>query len=115
MLMRQQAGDQYPRWTPKLQEIVFDTVGIRDVISLADSGAGGSGSGRIPAAQAETTITTLITTRAQVVAAREDNPAAFPGYVLDLAPEASARAILGALLDAGWTPPGAEAADREAS
>lgn len=59
MLMRQQAGDQYPRWTPKLQEIVFDTVGIRDVISLADSGAGGSGSGRIPAAQAETTITTV--------------------------------------------------------
>ncbi len=40
-----------------------------------------------------------------VTAARKVRPESYPIYVLELSPEASARRIVGKLLDAGWTPP----------
>ena len=40
-----------------------------------------------------------------IVAARQEDPATFPGYTLELSPAALARRIVGGLLDAGWTPP----------
>lgn len=36
---------------------------------------------------------------------RAEDPATYPGYVLALTDEALARAIVGRLLDCGWTPP----------
>jgi hypothetical protein len=46
-----------------------------------------------------------IDTRDHVLVARVDNPDAYPLYVLDFSPAATARAIIGRLLDAGWTAP----------
>ena len=40
-----------------------------------------------------------------ITAARQEDPATFPGYTLELSPAALARRIVGGLLDAGWTPP----------
>ena len=45
-----------------------------------------------------------------ITAARAENPATFPGYVLELTPEALSRRIVGDLLDAGWMPPDPDAA-----
>ena len=43
--------------------------------------------------------------RQAITAARQEDPATFPGYTLELSPAALARRIVGGLLDAGWTPP----------
>jgi hypothetical protein len=40
-----------------------------------------------------------------ILLARETDPSAFPGYFLDLTVEAAGRRVIGALLNAGWTPP----------
>ncbi len=40
-----------------------------------------------------------------ICAARIQDPASFPGYVLPLTTETLSCRILGDLLDAGWTPP----------
>lgn len=40
-----------------------------------------------------------------IIIGRAENPAAFPGYLLELTPDALARRIIGGLLDAGWTSP----------
>ena len=37
--------------------------------------------------------------------ARAEDPATFPGYLLDLSLDALSRRVIGDLLDAGWTPP----------
>ena len=47
-----------------------------------------------------------------ITAARADNPAAYPVFQMELSPAATARRVVGLLLDAGWTPP---AATQEAS
>jgi hypothetical protein len=52
-----------------------------------------------------------ITVLDEIRAARAEDPHTYPIYVWELSPEASARRIIGRLLDAGWTPP----ADREAA
>jgi hypothetical protein len=44
-----------------------------------------------------------------VCAARAEDPASFPGYVLEATLPALSRRILGDLMDAGWTPPALEA------
>lgn len=46
-----------------------------------------------------------IDARDHVLVARSENPDAYPLYTLDSNPVATARAIIGRLLDAGWTPP----------
>lgn len=46
-----------------------------------------------------------IEVRETILAARAEDPNAFPGYVLELTHEAVARRIVGNLLDAGWKPP----------
>lgn len=43
--------------------------------------------------------------RADILASRAQDPKAYPGYGLSLDDGAVARRIVGALLDAGWTPP----------
>jgi hypothetical protein len=43
-----------------------------------------------------------------ITAARAADAATFPGYLLELTPEALARRIIGGLLDAGWTSPAVE-------
>lgn len=50
-------------------------------------------------------IQTHIDVFVSVVAARVENPEAFPGYVLEMTTAALSRRIVGDLLDAGWTPP----------
>jgi hypothetical protein len=40
-----------------------------------------------------------------ITEARAENPASFPGYTLEVSPEALARRIVGGLLDAGWIAP----------
>lgn len=61
--------------------------------------------GKDPIEWAEFLAATRIETAEQVAAARALDPAAYPGYVLELTPEASGRSIVGLLLDAGWRPP----------
>lgn len=46
-----------------------------------------------------------IDARENVIIARIDNPDAYPGYPLETTITATSRAIIGRLLDAGWTPP----------
>jgi len=60
---------------------------------------------------AEGHIRTLIEVHNEVWYSRAEDPAAFPGYCIELTFEALARRILGDLLDAGWTCP-AGAADQ---
>jgi hypothetical protein len=61
--------------------------------------------GTTPLDYAEQQVELLIRVHLQVMAARMDNPAAFPGYCIceDLA--SLSRRILGDILDAGWTMP----------
>jgi hypothetical protein len=40
-----------------------------------------------------------------IITSRAEDPATFPGYLLELTPEALARRIIGDLLDAGWASP----------
>jgi hypothetical protein len=40
-----------------------------------------------------------------IVSSRAEDPATFPGYALELSPQATARRIIGDLLDAGWLSP----------
>jgi hypothetical protein len=54
---------------------------------------------------AHSVIGSHISAHFTILAARMENPAAFPGYVLDLTTAALSRRILGDLMDAGWTPP----------
>lgn len=61
--------------------------------------------GTHPVEWAEFLATTRIGLAHAVALARAEDPAAFPGYVVELTPEATGRAIVGALLDAGWNPP----------
>lgn len=58
-----------------------------------------------PTAYAERHITDLIEVHLVVAGTRMDNPAAFPGYCIELTIGALACRILGELLDAGWTAP----------
>lgn len=41
----------------------------------------------------------------EITAARRNDPRTYPVYVWELSPAASARRIIGRLLDAGWAPP----------
>ena len=50
-------------------------------------------------------IQTHIDVYLTVLAARAEDPAAFPGYVLETTTTALSRRILGDLMDAGWKPP----------
>ncbi len=54
---------------------------------------------------AEHVIQTHIDVFHTIVAARVEDPASFPGYVLEISTAALSRRILGDLMDAGWTPP----------
>ena len=46
-----------------------------------------------------------IDARENVLRARMTDPNAYPGYPLETTITATSRAIIGRLLDAGWTPP----------
>jgi hypothetical protein len=61
--------------------------------------------GADPVDYAEGHITQLLEVHLLVWATREDDPSAFPGYCIELTLGAAARRIIGAMLDAGWTPP----------
>ena len=50
-------------------------------------------------------VQTHIDVHLEIRAARAQDPAAFPGYVLPLTTEVLSLRIVGDLLDAGWTPP----------
>lgn len=62
-------------------------------------------SGIDPIDYAEGQILLLMKAHGRVMLARTLNPAAFPGFGIELTPEALARRIIGNLLDAGWTAP----------
>jgi hypothetical protein len=47
----------------------------------------------------------LMDTMLTIIGARYYNPAAFPGYGLELTTTSFGRQIVGRLMDAGWTPP----------
>ena len=61
--------------------------------------------GHDPIDWAEGTVGDLICVHWTVMAARAENPAAYPGYTIEPSIAALSRRILGGLLDAGWTPP----------
>lgn len=61
--------------------------------------------GEHPIDVAEKHVTTIAEVHLMVAAARATEPAAFPGYVIELTPGALARRILAELLDIGWTAP----------
>ena len=62
--------------------------------------------GRDPIEYAETCVVQVhLDAYLTITASRAVNPASFPGYLLELAPEALARRIIGGLLDAGWASP----------
>jgi len=50
-------------------------------------------------------VAIAIETHLTVAMARRNDPAAYPGYTLELGIDPLARHILGELLDAGWTMP----------
>lgn len=54
---------------------------------------------------AEITIADLIDVHFMVIAERIGDPAAFPGYTIELTAEALARRIIARLLDDAWTMP----------
>jgi hypothetical protein len=61
----------------------------------------------------ESVVGNQISVYLTITAARAENPANFPGYVLELTQGALARRIVGGLLDAGWTPPGTVISDED--
>lgn len=62
--------------------------------------------GRDPVEFAETCVVEVnLHAYLAITTSRADNPASFPGYLLELTPDALARRIIGGLLDAGWTSP----------
>lgn len=62
--------------------------------------------GRSPIEYAETHVVQIhLDAYLTITTARTVNPASFPGYLLELTPEALARRIIGGLLDAGWVSP----------
>lgn len=58
-----------------------------------------------PIDYAEHGIKILIELRDEIRIARAEDPAAFPGYTLPTDDATWSRRILGALMDAGWSPP----------
>jgi hypothetical protein len=64
--------------------------------------------GRDPVEYAESCIVQIhLDAHLTIITARVASAASFPGYLLELTPEALARRIIGDLLDAGWTSPAA--------
>lgn len=61
--------------------------------------------GTHPIEWAEFLASMRIDVNGRVSAARAADPTAFPGYVVETTADAAGRAIVGALLDAGWQPP----------
>lgn len=62
--------------------------------------------GTDPVAYAEQQVAMIIDVFALVRAARELDPATFPGFPQDMSTDMLTRRILGGLLGSGWTPPG---------
>lgn len=62
-------------------------------------------SGIDPIDYAEGQILLLMEAHGRVMLARTLHPAAFPGFGIELTPEALARRIIGDLMNAGWKPP----------
>lgn len=64
--------------------------------------------GRDPVEYAETHIVKIhLDVYLTITTSRAVDTATFPGYLLELTPEALARRIIGSLLDAGWVSPAA--------
>ena len=61
--------------------------------------------GQDPIDYASSLVQMHIEVNLMVRAARYEDPATFPGYLLDLSLEALSRRVIGDLMDAGWTPP----------
>jgi hypothetical protein len=62
--------------------------------------------GRDPVEYAETCVVQVhLDAHLTITTSRADTPASFPGYLLELTPDALARRIVGGLLDAGWVSP----------
>jgi hypothetical protein len=61
--------------------------------------------GRDPIDYAVEMVAMYIETSAGIRTARLAKPEAFPGFLLSLTDEATARRIVAVLMDAGWTPP----------
>jgi hypothetical protein len=72
------------------------------------------GNGQDPIDWAITLAATQLNARREIEKARATDPAAYPGYRLDLDDWSVARRIVGELLDAGWTPPQLPDAPKEA-
>lgn len=66
--------------------------------------------GTPPVVYAEEYVRDLIAAHLDVAAARVNNPAAFPGYIIEPTVAALGCRIVGELLDAGWTPPSSRSA-----
>lgn len=64
--------------------------------------------GTDPIEWAETITENLLMIHDEVTAGRAADPTSFPGVPGDFSREGSARRVVGALLNAGWTPPTAE-------
>lgn len=50
-------------------------------------------------------VENLIGTHLMVLGCRMEDPAAFPGYIIEPTLAAVSRRIVGTLMDAGWSPP----------
>jgi hypothetical protein len=63
------------------------------------------GLGIDPVSYAERSVTMILDVHDMVTVSRAAEPATFPGYCLEMTTAAVASRIVGAFLEAGWTPP----------
>lgn len=78
---------------------------MSDIDNLA---ASAYADGTDPIKWAETIASNMIMLHHEVTTARATNPNLFPGVAGDVTRDGAARRIIGALLNAGWSPPTAE-------